>query len=415
MAQIPRGPRIDGTIGFLTAGYAFVTRWCERLHTNRFATRFMLKNVVFVRGEEAARVFYQPDRFTRRGAMPPSTVRLLQDEGSVQMLDGEAHRARKAMFMSMMSPAEIQRQVDDVDRVWRSRLPDWAKQERVVLHDEIRTILCEAACDWIGIPLTGSELVPRTRELGAMIDNAGKLGPANWWASLLRWRTERWTGQIVERVRAGSLDAATDSPLATIVWYRTTDGELLTTQEATVEVLNLLRPIVAIGDYIVFAAQALHAHPAWRERLRAGDETGLEWFVQEVRRYFPFFPFIGGKALEEFTWEGHRFGQETWMLLDLYGTNHEAGVWDDPNTFRPERFRDWDGSRYNFIPQGGGDYLANHRCPGEPLTIAVMKQAVRLLTTGMTYDVPAQDLKIDLTRMPAQPKSGFVMTNVASV
>jgi fatty-acid peroxygenase len=415
MAQIPRGPRLDGTIGFLTAGYGFVSRWCERLHANRFATRFMLKDVVFIRGEEAARAFYQPDRFTRRGAMPASTVRLLQDKGSVQMLDGAAHRARKAMFMGMMTPVEIQRLVDDVDRIWRGRLPAWATQEQVALHDEVRTILCQAACDWVGIPLSASEVAPRTRELGAMIDNAGKLGPANWWASLLRLRTERWTGQIVEWVRAGSLGTAKDSPLAAIVWYRDPDDQRLTTKEATVEILNLLRPIVAIGEYIVFAARALQAHPEWRERLRAADETELEWFVQEVRRYYPFFPFIGGKALVDFEWDGHLFTHGTWMLLDLYGTDHEAAVWNDPNVFRPERFRDWDGSPYNLIPQGGGDYLANHRCPGEAITLAVMKQAARLLTTAMTYDVPAQDLKVDLARVPAQPRSGFVMTNVTAV
>jgi fatty-acid peroxygenase len=42
-----------------------------------------------------------------------------------------------------------------------------------------------------------------------------------------------------------------------------------------------------------------------------------------------------------------------------------------------------------------------------------MKQAVRLLTTGMHYDVPPQDLRIDLSRLPAVPKSRFVIRDVA--
>jgi len=37
---------------------------------------------------------------------------------------------------------------------------------------------------------------------------------------------------------------------------------------------------------------------------------------------------------------------------------------------------------------------------------------VRLLTTAMQYDVPEQDLRIDLTRLPAIPESGFVISNV---
>ena len=65
------------------------------------------------------------------------------------------------------------------------------------------------------------------------------------------------------------------------------------------------------------------------------------------------------------------------------------------------------------MPQGGGDYDTGHRCAGEWLTIALMKRAVRLLTTGMHYDVPEQDLRIDLSRLPAVPKSRFVIRDVA--
>jgi fatty-acid peroxygenase len=41
-----------------------------------------------------------------------------------------------------------------------------------------------------------------------------------------------------------------------------------------------------------------------------------------------------------------------------------------------------------------------------------MKTITRLLTREMHYDVPEQNLKIDLARMPAVPESRFVMTKV---
>jgi fatty-acid peroxygenase len=44
-----------------------------------------------------------------------------------------------------------------------------------------------------------------------------------------------------------------------------------------------------------------------------------------------------------------------------------------------------------------------------------MKRAVRLLATEMQYDVPEQDLRIDLSRMPAIPKSRFVIRNVRRI
>jgi fatty-acid peroxygenase len=181
---------------------------------------------------------------------------------------------------------------------------------------------------------------------------------------------------------------------------------------AAVELLNVLRPTVAVARFVTFAALALHEHPRSKQKLRSDDY--LEHFVQEVRRYYAFFPFIGGHVREPFDWRGHRFTEGTWVLLDLYGTDHDERVWENPEAFRPERFaKRGEPDAFDFIPQGGGDHFAGHRCAGEWVTIALMKAAVRLLTESMQYDVPAQqDLAVPLTRMPTLPKSGFAMRDV---
>jgi fatty-acid peroxygenase len=67
---------------------------------------------------------------------------------------------------------------------------------------------------------------------------------------------------------------------------------------------------------------------------------------------------------------------------------------------------------FSFIPHGGGDYYEDHRCAGEWITIELMKTSVRLLTKGMRYDVPSQDLRIVMSRRPALPASRFVINNV---
>jgi fatty-acid peroxygenase len=65
-------------------------------------------------------------------------------------------------------------------------------------------------------------------------------------------------------------------------------------------------------------------------------------------------------------------------------------------------------------PQGGGDYDVNNRCSGKWITITLMKVALSFLVSGMKYEVPMQDLRIDYSRVPAPPRSGLVIDNVTT-
>jgi fatty-acid peroxygenase len=412
MSALPRDPSFDSTLALLSEGYAFIGNRCAGLDTDIFVTRLMLRPAICMSGEAAARIFYHPGRFTRRGALPPTVLRLLQDKGSVATLDGAAHQHRKRMFMSLMTPDSIARLVEAMESAWRARLPAWQGRDQIVLLDEAHRILCRAACDWAGIALDPAEKAARAEELSSMYLAAGSVGPGTWRALLLRRRTEGWARGLVEAVRAGSSATPPGSALDSIARHADPDGTPLPAGTAAVELLNLLRPTVAVALYVVFVALALHEHPESRDALRDGGEAAEEAFVQEVRRLSPFFPLVAGRVLEPFEWRGHRFARRTWVLLDLYGSNRDPRGWTDPASFRPARFLDRPGNAFAPIPQGGGEFVENHRCAGEWATIALMRRALRLLTGAMRYEVPEQDLRIDLSRMPARPASGFVLRNV---
>jgi len=322
-----------------------------------------------------------------------------------------AHRQRKQMFMGMKTPEALGAMEVLLARRWREAVARWETQEEVVLLEASGEVLTRAACDWCGMPLP-EEAAELTRELAAMVENAGSVGPGALMALALRQRTEARLRRLVERVRAGEARAPAGSPLAVIAAHREPDGRPLDSTVAAVELINLLRPILAVNRFITFAALALHERPEWRERIAVGDEADLEPFVQEVRRFYPFFPLIGGRVRKPFEWAGHDFAEGDWVLLDIYGTNHDARLWPEPEQFRPERFRNWAGNPSTLIPQGAGDFLQGHRCPGEWITIAILKQAVRLLCREMRFEVPPQDLSVSLARMPAAPASGFVMSRV---
>ncbi|GJE03779.1 cytochrome P450 [Methylobacterium isbiliense] len=406
---IPRDRAPDSTLALLREGYAFIPGRCRAYGSDLFATRLMLTRAICMTGAEAAARFYEPDRFTRRHALPRASFALIQDQGSVMVLDGEAHRWRKAMFLSLMAPAALERLAEATARHWRARARAWAAQERVVLLDEAHVPLTAAVCEWAGLPLTAAEAEARAREFLAMIDGTGSVGPRNWRGHRLRARTERWAREAIAHVREGRREAPPGSAVHVIAHHRDPEGRPLDLTVAGVELINVLRPTVANARYLVFAAHALHLHPETRETLRAGDEADLTHFVHEVRRFYPFIPFIGGRVLAPFEFQGHRFARNDWVLMDLYGTNRDPRLWEAPERFRPERFRAWSGDPNTLIPQGGGAHETGHRCPGEWITLAQMKAVVPLLVREMAYAVPDQDLRIDLGRIPAQPRDRFVI------
>jgi len=189
------------------------------------------------------------------------------------------------------------------------------------------------------------------------------------------------------------------------------DGHLLDEKSAAVELINILRPTVANARYIVFAAMSLHDHPEWQSRIQASDDH-LDVFVDEVRRYYPFIPFIGGRVLSQFTWRNHTFKKNDWVLFDLYGTNHDPRIWTDPQIFRPERFSQRKIGPYDLVSHGAGDRRLTHRCPGEWITVELMKALIRVTVREMSYEVPSQDLHINLSRIPALPNSRFQVNKV---
>lgn len=79
-------------------------------------------------------------------------------------------------------------------------------------------------------------------------------------------KSECFVVNLIERQRAEGVEGSSSSPLARSAHFRDSGGERLS--DEAVEVLNILRPTVAIGRYIMFAAMALKDNPRWREALR---------------------------------------------------------------------------------------------------------------------------------------------------
>jgi fatty-acid peroxygenase len=121
---------------------------------------------------------------------------------------------------------------------------------------------------------------------------------------------------------------------------------------------------------------------------------------------------VAAKVSHAFDWNGLHFPRGRRALLDLYGTNHDPLAWTDPHTFSPRRWLERAPGPYDFVPQGGADARTHHRCPGEDVATRLMLLSLQMLLTRMQYRVWAQTTEIDMGRLPALPKHGFVIENV---
>lgn len=408
--EVPQDKSLDNSLSLYQEGYHFIQNRVEKYQSDLFEARLLGKHTVCMRGEEAAKLFYNTELFQREGAIPKRIQKSLFGVGGVQALDGKEHDHRKSLFLSMMTPLEEKKLGELVLAKWEDCIEQWEQAEHIVLFEEARKVLCRTACEWAGVPLEEAIVAERADEFTSLVDAFGAIGTRHWKGRRARTKLDEWAGSLIEDVRNGNLDAKEGTPLHTIAFHKDLKGELLDTHTAAVELNNVLRPIVAIAVFITFEALALHEHLQSRTRLTTDQER--EAFVQEVRRYYPFGPFLGAKVRKDFTWRECDFKKGQLVILDLYGTNHDEKQWGEADQFKPDRFLKEEPSLYNFIPQGGGDATTGHRCPGEGITVEIMKATLDFLVNKIEYDVPEQDVSFSLVKMPTLPASGFIMSHI---
>ncbi|MHC3470819.1 cytochrome P450 [Streptomyces sp. 7R007] len=412
--EMPTSPLLDRSLPALAKGYSWLPGLLRDRPDGVARTRVMGKPALVVRGPEAVRFFYDEDNVHRAGALPEPVLSTLFGHDAVHTLDGVAHRARKELFLPLLHPDRIAGLVEQVTAVWDEAVREWSGAEQTVLFDAASVVLTRGVCRWAGVPLdesTRQEQDRLTHDLVAMVDGFATAGPRHWRARRARGRQEQRFARLVEDVRSGQAAAPAGTVLAAVCEHRDADGELLHPHTAAVELLNVIRPTVAVCWFVAYTAHALHLQPNQRERLRGGDSAYTAAFVHEVRRFYPFAPFLGGLAVRDLSWRGVSVPAGAMVLLDVFGQNHDEKLWGDPYTFRPERFLEHAVERDELIPQGGGEPRTGHRCPGEGLAIGLL-EALALRLADLEYAVPDQDLRISLRRIPARVRSGFAVREV---
>src|SRR3954454_673308 len=328
----------DSTASLLREGYLWLPERRRQASGAPVSTRLGGMRVTALSGPEALEFFYDENHIHRAGAIPGPILSTLFGHGAVHTLDGAAHRRRKSLFLPLMSPVAAADLAEVAGRSWDETVASWPRQRRSVLFEESSRILTAAVSRWAGVAVPSSEVPSLAADLVSMVDGFGTLGVRHWRARAARRRREAQLARLIEDVRGGAESPAEGSVLDVISRHRDLDGALLTPRVAAVELLNVLRPTVAVCWFVSYAAHALHQWPENRERLRNGGPEFATAFTHEVRRFYPFAPFVGGRAVRDLHWQGTSIPAGSTVLADLYGQNHDEQLWAEPYDFTPGRF-----------------------------------------------------------------------------
>ncbi|SIS77084.1 cytochrome P450 [Salimicrobium salexigens] len=404
-----KGP--DRSLGILKDGYNFARKRLQKQHLDVYETKLLGERAALLGGEKGAELFYDNDKMKRGGAMPAFILKTLFGENGIQTMDGNPFEHRKRLFLSLMTPEALDRLFQITAEYWERASEFWEKKRKVVLYNEMLTLLMKISCEWAGVPLKDKEVKKRADDFALMIDGFGSIGPKHLQSRKARQRSEQWFENLILDVREGKLEAQEGTAIFEMAMHRDLNGNHLDARMAAIELLNIVRPTVAVSKFITFGALAMEEFPEEKEKVAASEDY-LYYFAQEVRRFYPFVPYLPARTKKEFAWQGYNFSEGQLVLIDVYGNNHDPRIWEEPETFNPERFRNWNGGLFDLIPQGGGDYEKNHRCPGEWSTLEILKASFQYMARHLDYKLPKQDLSYSLNKMPALPKDGFIMKSI---
>src|SRR5699024_11872658 len=118
---------------------------------------------------------------------------------------------------------------------------------------------------WAGVALLKSEEIKRTKELSALVEAGDAIGARHLRGRMDRDRVEKWAADLITSVREGTINVDENTPLYKISFHKDLKDNYLDLHIASVELINILRPIVAISVYVVFCALGLKQFPEDRK------------------------------------------------------------------------------------------------------------------------------------------------------
>lgn len=254
----------------------------------------------------------------------------------------------------------------------------------------------------------------------------------NWWFSVsgtikkytnLTDEAKQTLKQAVDQRKASSQKQ--NDLLDMLLDTRYDDGTSMEEQQLLDEILILfVAGHETTSNALTFTSQLLAQHPEWQERiyqeyLEINSQSNdlmtqimaskiCRQVIEESMRLYPPAYFIDRVNLEDDTFNGMHFKTGSSILFSVIEMHRHPDLWEAPEAFKPERFKD--GDRHyssHYFPFGAGP----RKCIGNNFAMFEMIIAIRELIAK--YQIEAEFESIDITPlMTLKPKNAFLRFKV---
>jgi len=402
--------------------YAFV-RKRFRKHGPIFRTHLFGRHTAVLIGADSAAHFIDPALIERRDSQPGPVYKLFAGP-SLPHLDGAGHRARKEMVMEAFTAEALAAYLPAMHLLVRVHLAEWAVRGEVAAVKCTKILALQAvAQDIMGITRSAdlqqleqwySDIANGFTSIPIPIPGGGYARGLKAVRSVLQY-----FGQIVRQHRQtgggdglsrllGSAHAINDDEAAREMHHMVLAGRVVYAHLLTILFVLSSRPELqsklheeitqAVGSQDL-TTQALDAMPY------------LHDFVLEVKRTSPVVPGMFGKARTAFELHGHRVPQGWQIMFGLRQSLFDAGIFPDPDSFQPERFRsprcEHMKHPHACVPHGPGEPRTSHHCAGTDYATLLAKVFVVTLVKEYHFELPPQNLEYNWSQLTPDFRDGL--------
>lgn len=400
----PRWPRLLQTLLWATEP-GLLSRYCARRFGQTFTLRpFGIGDVVVVTSPETIREVFMGDRDVFHAGEANAVMGPIVGRSSLLLLDGERHLRHRKMLTGPFHGEAVRSYREQVAAITAEEVQRWPLDRTFPIRPRMQAITLEV----ILRAVIGVSDERRLERLRGLLTRLTRVGIVEMWvmfaypglARRRRFRaltTLRIMSEIdrllyeeiaAHRVQQGERHDV----LSLLIAARDENGQGLSDEELRDHLITLLvagheTTTTALAWCFERLLRHPHALARLRQEIAAGDgEAYLEAVINETLRVRPVIDAVWRKLTEPAVVEGLLLPAGAVVMPSIVLVQESPESFEDPSSFRPERFLEGGAPPYTFIPFGGGP----RRCIGASFATMEMKAVISTVLNAVQLRAPTQ-------------------------